>query len=191
MAIFQLSVSIRSHISVMQVALLPVLREQPFFHHASSFVMPSRIATGPTRCMIERCEHFAKVKGMCLTHSRNTSVACHHSPSPAPSSASSSPRTSPSDAKLKLKNRNRKCRTEACLSYARSGGYCTRHGGGRKCKVDSCGTASQTGGYCRLHGGGSRCRVSNCQQFARIRGLCLHHNRGGVPDATASPRDFQ
>jgi len=91
------------------------------------------------------------------------------------------------DKKVKLKNRNRKCRMEQCLSYARSGGYCTRHGGGRKCKVESCCTASQTGGYCRLHGGGSRCRVRDCTQFARIRGLCLQHNRGANLDTSQSP----
>ncbi|KAF0687018.1 Aste57867_21201 [Aphanomyces stellatus] len=195
----------------MQVVSLPVLRDQPFFNNA----MFPRIATnlaplaahmavaGPTRCSIDRCDHFAKLNGMCLTHHRTKHVRPAQRSPVATSSASSccssshgddtttaqSPST-PTDAKLKLKNRNRKCRTDACLSYARSGGYCTRHGGGRKCKVDNCGTASQTGGYCRLHGGGSRCRITDCNQFARIRGLCLAHNRGTSDDATTPAAYF-
>ncbi|EQC31107.1 hypothetical protein SDRG_11292 [Saprolegnia diclina VS20] len=133
----------------------------------------------PCHCNYEHCDRFAKQSGLCLTHFRWVH--------PTPPAAVSSPTTSATmtssprfgaDPKLKLKNRNRKCRTEHCLSYARSGGFCTRHGGGRKCRFENCSTASQTGGYCRLHGGGSRCRVANCAQFARIGGLCLQHNRG-------------
>ena len=131
-------------------------------------------------CTYEYCDRFAKERGLCLTHFRWL-YPDYSSPYGSPSEIRhSSDRSSPREVKTNLKNRNRKCRAESCLSYARSGGFCTRHGGGRKCKIETCTTASQTGGFCRLHGGGSRCRVPNCSQFARIRGLCLQHNRCGL-----------
>ncbi|KAF0698930.1 Aste57867_10494 [Aphanomyces stellatus] len=101
---------------------------------------------------------------MCLMHARQ--AAC----------------VSPASSTPKLKRRNKKCKSDDCHSFARSGGYCTRHGGGRKCKVDGCVTASQTGGFCRVHGGGSKCKAPHCDQFARVRGLCLPHSRTTADD---------
>ncbi|ETV86470.1 hypothetical protein H257_01659 [Aphanomyces astaci] len=182
---------------------LPALRIQSFYPATSSKSAPPVVAMVASPCSILQCNHFAKIQGHCLAHYRSILVQHPNSPTfdttrPNISSSYDDAITSPSrtsnDAKkLKLKNRNRKCRTDSCVSYARSGGYCTRHGGGRKCKVDGCGTASQTGGFCRLHGGGSRCRIAHCDQFARIRGLCLHHNRVTPDDnkSTTSSHDDQ
>ncbi|OQR83652.1 hypothetical protein ACHHYP_14430 [Achlya hypogyna] len=138
-----------------------------------------------TTCRYDYCDRFAKQSGLCLTHFRWMHPAT--SPSHCSSASASPSNRTTADPKLKLKNRNRKCRTEHCLSYARSGGFCTRHGGGRKCKYENCTTASQTGGFCRLHGGGSRCRVEACAQFARIGGLCLQHNRGRTETKSLYP----
>ncbi|OQS07563.1 hypothetical protein THRCLA_00427 [Thraustotheca clavata] len=137
-------------------------------------------ASSSVQCTYDYCDRFAKQSGLCLTHFRwvYPQTSTYNSPPPAHYPSPTKTINSQADPKLKLKNRNRKCRTEHCLSYARSGGFCTRHGGGRKCKFENCTTASQTGGFCRLHGGGSRCRIPQCTQFARIGGLCLQHNRG-------------
>ncbi|OQR84194.1 hypothetical protein ACHHYP_20693 [Achlya hypogyna] len=126
-------------------------------------------------CRYDYCVRFAKQIGLCLTHFRWVYPAAGGN---CPSSALASPIDSTTtDSKFKLKYRNRKCRSDNCFSYARSGGFCTRHGGGRKCKYANCATASQTGGFCRLHGGGSRCRIKVCARIARIGGLCLQHSR--------------
>ncbi|ETV90955.1 hypothetical protein H310_14369 [Aphanomyces invadans] len=115
------------------------------------------------RCAIPGCSHFAKLHYVCLVHARQS----------VPSTLT----TSPANSSSAPKRRNKKCQVDQCGSFARSGGFCTRHGGGRKCKAEGCTTASQTGGYCRIHGGGSKCKVENCDQFARAQGMCLPHSR--------------
>ncbi|KAF0698931.1 Aste57867_10495 [Aphanomyces stellatus] len=120
----------------------------------------------PFQCAVDHCPHFAKIERVCLAHFRQLfpdRLIVH----------GGTRRTRPPSPP----SRNRKCQTSGCQSYARSGGFCTRHGGGRRCEMDGCHTAAQTGGFCRLHGGGSKCRLDNCSQFARVRGLCLQHNR--------------
>ncbi|ETW04732.1 hypothetical protein H310_03881 [Aphanomyces invadans] len=181
--------------SATTIPTLPALRIQPHYQNHLAASTTTLIAECETPCAVRRCSHYAKMHGYCLAHHR--SIVQLHVPSTPTTSEETRPSIgdtssgyesalgSPladSSKKLKLKNRNRKCRTESCVSYARSGGFCTRHGGGRKCQADGCGTASQTGGFCRLHGGGSRCRIAQCDQFARIRGLCLHHNRVAPDD---------
>ncbi|EQC31106.1 hypothetical protein SDRG_11291 [Saprolegnia diclina VS20] len=128
------------------------------------------MALEPTKCSYDACARFAKEKNLCLTHHRwmlqylsNAYMKDHAAPTVL-------------DPKIQRMNPNRKCKADQCWSYARTGGYCTMHGGGRKCKVRNCHTASQTGGYCRTHGGGSKCREPRCADFARLRGLCLQHN---------------
>ncbi|OQS07562.1 hypothetical protein THRCLA_00428 [Thraustotheca clavata] len=125
------------------------------------------------KCTYDKCTRYAKENNLCLTHSRwmlNYLATAYMKEQ----SCSKTPKVL--DPKIQRMNPNRKCKADQCWSYARTGGYCTMHGGGRKCKVRNCHTASQTGGYCRAHGGGSKCRAPNCTDFARLRGLCLKHN---------------
>ncbi|KAF0698927.1 Aste57867_10491 [Aphanomyces stellatus] len=126
-------------------------------------------------CAIHKCTRFAKVNRVCLAHARHLQPLTPASSISSPLNAASYILQGLVLTRAKV-NRNRKCQAPQCLSFARSGGFCTRHGGGRKCKVDGCRTSAQTGGFCRLHGGGSKCRVPRCDQFARIRGRCLDHH---------------
>ncbi|OQR83663.1 hypothetical protein ACHHYP_14431 [Achlya hypogyna] len=122
-----------------------------------------------TKCAYDDCDRFAKENKLCLTHHRwmRRYLSTAYLEETAPKVL---------DPKIQRMNPNRKCKADQCWSYARTGGFCTLHGGGRKCKVRGCATASQTGGYCRAHGGGSKCRQPHCADFARLRGLCLAHN---------------
>ncbi|CAK4077270.1 unnamed protein product [Aphanomyces euteiches] len=147
----------------MQTILLPPLQHalyngSPRSSASSQALSPIMNPLPPRRCVVGNCLHFAKIDQTCLLHHR-----VRHLGMPSP--------------QLGPKRRNKKCKSLGCESFARSGGFCTRHGGGRKCKVEGCTTASQTGGFCRVHGGGSKCKIPNCDQFARVRGLCLPHSR--------------
>ncbi|ETV88599.1 hypothetical protein H257_00149 [Aphanomyces astaci] len=139
---------------------------------------------GVALCAHTNCRRFAKIHGVCILHSR---VIVR--PTSPPQSHSNRSRMLP-NAHEKRRNHNRRCRIEQCRSYARGGGYCTRHGGGRKCSVPGCTTSSQTGGYCRQHGGGSKCREPTCRQFARVGGRCLIH-RDSHEDESSSVGEVQ
>ncbi|ETV68987.1 hypothetical protein H257_15142 [Aphanomyces astaci] len=141
------------------VVLPPLSAHQPQYSTMETSTTDYAYTPSPRRCAVLGCLHYAKLHAVCLVHHRQ----------PPPQSGSS-PTNAP-------KRRNKKCQSHRCESFARSGGFCTRHGGGRKCKVAGCTTASQTGGHCRLHGGGSKCKIDKCDQFARTRGMCLPHSR--------------
>ncbi|KAF0686092.1 Aste57867_22057 [Aphanomyces stellatus] len=145
----------------------------------------SNIAT-ITYCVMPDCPRYAKESALCLEHGRHhrwtsTRSALPTAWTPLPPPRQFTDRRSTTGPQ----NRNARCRHMGCSSYARNGGFCTRHGGGRKCLMVDCVTPSQTGGLCRLHGGGTRCKLAGCARFARVQGLCSTHFKGITSDSTA------
>ena len=81
------------------------------------------------------------------------------------------------------------CTTRGCANQARTGGKCSKHGGGKRCKHPGCTNGAITGGdgaqnMCKLHGGGYRCCELGCKNSARPRTLtdglryCIKHGGG-------------
>ncbi|ETW09179.1 hypothetical protein H310_01605 [Aphanomyces invadans] len=153
--------------------------------HASPYMLLPSAFSGEvvTMCANINCRRFAKVHGLCLLHNR---VIIRPILPPQDRGSRLLP-----NVPEKRRNHNRRCRFDQCRSYARGGGYCTRHGGGRKCSVPGCATSSQTGGYCRQHGGGSKCREPMCRQFARVGGRCLVHRDDDCQDGGLSVGEVQ